>query len=524
MRQRRSLEKCASGTLDSSNTPGRSITPFSKLNRAWPPLSLTVMSRSAPRQPGRPMPPGSGDGAERMARPCTLAWALKLAGASSAPSQRACSGRTVPSGSSCLSRLRSPAPMGRRSASAASAARSSRSAVISPPVTGWLVPAWASVSAWVWRHCRASWLGAQGWPSTRVKARPCTASLMPLALRWATKRPPSVRKASGSRPGASRTDTPCSAASRVSASGTPWSQSTQARSAAWPCCTSTGRSTWRRSWLTSARGRSAYSVPCQRCQSPARASNGPLAWARSEKRRPQSAGGVASSRKSWWRPLLRSTSSTSANCSAGAVRCSSTQRSRPPRMTISCCSNSQSAAALPSTPASDGSVARPAMSRPAMCRRPWASRRTSSLASSINSCAKRSRPASSCGTASAAETCGRCKASRPRTSRSTTSCSTKAGTQPALCTAMRPICTGWPSARLASSSMRGRIPSRRGRISQWSASQAASNSTAASTSSPAESRSSARPSRHPPQRDDIRRPPWQAGRAAQRTMMRGTWG
>ena len=317
------------------------------------------------------------------------------------------------------------------------------------------------------RHCSASALGAQAWPSAVAKASRSTARRTPLAWRSATKRPLSPASATGSRLRASRTETPRRAASSVSASGTPWSQSTQARSAASPCCRSTGRSTWRRSCDTSARGSSANSVPFQRGQSPARDSSAPRACATSVKRAPQSGGGVASSRSSWRRPRLRTSSCTSLSCSGGAARCSSTQRSVPPRIKNSCCSKNQSAATAPSTA---GSVL--AMSSPATNQRPCASRRTSSRAPSISNWSKRSRSASSEGTDSAADTCGSRSASRPRGSRSTTSLSTKDGTQPALSTRMWPMLTGCPSARLACASICGRHSSRRGRMSQCSVSQA----------------------------------------------------
>ena len=247
------VDKCASGTLACSNTPGRSSAPSLSLSSAWPPVSSAVTSRSAPCQPGRPMPPGSGEGAAAIAKARTLARTLKVLGASSGPSQRASTGCTVPSGLSWRSKSRRPAPIGRRSARSASAARSSRSALSSPPLTGWLAPTSARRMAWVWRQLTANWLGAQSRPGcvpARVpasalvaKLRPLTVSLTPLAERSATKRPLRRSKASGSRPGAKRTDTLRSTASKVSACGRPCAQSTQARSPAWPCRKSTGRLT-----------------------------------------------------------------------------------------------------------------------------------------------------------------------------------------------------------------------------------------------------------------------------------------
>ena len=63
-----------------------------------------------------------------------------------------------------------------------------------------------------------------------------------------------------------------------------------------------------------------------------------------------------------------------------------------------------------------------------MC--PFASRRTTSCASSISSCSNRSCSASSDGTDSAAATRGKRKASRPLLSCNTTSRSSAAGIQP----------------------------------------------------------------------------------------------
>jgi len=133
----------------------------------------------------------------------------------------------------------------------------------------------------------------------------------------------------------------------------------------------------------------------------------------------------------------------------------------PARITNSCCLKNQSAAR-----SSSCELAAAAKSRPAMRMRPLLSRRTSRLAPSISSCAKRGSSASSERGESAAKTRGKVSATRCSASRMRTSRSSIAGTQPLERASMAPIRIGAPSMRLARASMAGRHSSMCGRISQ----------------------------------------------------------
>ena len=181
---------------------------------------------------------------------------------------------------------------------------------------------------------------------------------------------------------------------------------------------------------------------------------------------------------SWRRRPLRDTRSTFSSSSAGAARCSSIQRRRPLRITISRCEKSQSIAAL--------LAAAPlgAISMPATKKRPSRSRRNSSAAPSMCSCSRRNSKASSECADNAALTLGRRNASRCCESLSTTSLSSSAGTQPLERTRMAPIDTGTPSAWVARSSICGRHCSMRGRMPQCSVSHAMSSKLQAPTSKP----------------------------------------
>ena len=222
-------------------------------------------------------------------------------------------------------------------------------------------------------------------------------------------------------------------------------------------------------------------MPLQRFQSPLSVSSGWVKRARSVKRSPHSAGGVASRRISWRRRPLRITSCTSASDSGGAPRCSSVQRSEPPRITNSGWRKNQLAAALLPLPG-------PLRSRPATKRCPCASRRTSRWASSISSWSKRSSRANSECADSAATMRGNTSAGCPPRSCSTTLCSSSVGIQPAERTLMLPIRTGTPSALVARSSIWGRHCWMCGKIPQCSVSQATSNKLHAAMTSPASTR------------------------------------
>ena len=186
------------------------------------------------------------------------------------------------------------------------------------------------------------------------------------------------------------------------------------------------------------------------------------------KRSPHSTGGVASSRNSWTRRLLRTASCTSRSSSGAAPRSSSTQRSAPPRITNSCCAKNQSAA-RPSP------AWAPSNARPATRMRPAASRRTSSSAPSINNCSKRSSQLSSERGDTAANTRGRRSAGRCWASSKTTSASSIDGTQPLERSAMWPMRTVTPNAWVARASMGPRHSSMWGRMTAYSTSHAISN-------------------------------------------------
>ena len=323
-------------------------------------------------------------------------------------------------------------------------------------------------------------------PSPARKLKCCTARLTPSAVRWPISRPSSSSTTSGSTFVASRSMTVRSATSTVAATGWPSLMSNQPRNAPRPSLSSNGSATcWRSAW-TSARGRLAYAVPLQRRQSPWRASSGWVKRPITLKRSPQPAGGVASRRRSCRRSPLRTTSCTSVSTSGAARRCSSVQRSVPPRITNSCWAKNQSAAALPL------SAAVPPSGSPATKMRPLESRRTSSCAPSISNCSKRSWSENSDRSETAASTRGRRSAGRWSAPSSTTSCSSSVGTQPLDRTAMLPMRTGTPSAWLARASIGARHCWMCGRIAQWSASHAISNRLHAEMTSPSNARASQR--------------------------------
>ena len=366
----------------------------------------------------------------------------------------------MPRGFAPASSLRSAAPSGTRDATCAIRPMSRRCALNWPPVGG-CPSRWRQPS--IMSPCGQRMLS----PVSNVKC--CSVTVTPSALRCATSRPSTSSTTSGSRLGASRKVTARRAMSSVAATGSPRCRSNQPRSAPMPSPSSNGSVTCWCSARTSARGRFAYTVPLQRRQSPRRASSGWVKRPVTVKRSPHSAGGVASSRISCRSRPLRTTSWTSVSASGATWRCSSVQRSDPPRTTNSPWAKNQSEAALPlPAPA-------PLKSSPATKMRPPASRRTSSCAPSISSCSKRRSSDSSERGESAANTRGRRSAGRWFASSSSTSRSSNEGTQPLDRTSIRPMRTGTPSARLARCSIGSRHCWMWGRMPQWRVSQAISN-------------------------------------------------
>ena len=312
-------------------------------------------------------------------------------------------------------------------------ARSRRSALSSPPMKGA-----AGVAAW--RKASANWLLGQTTPSSVSKANPSAASLSCPLWCSSVTRPCKRVIASGCTPASSRRATERSARSAVAAWNSPWRTSIQARTAPSPWLSSKGRLTWRRNSATWVRGKAAYKVPLQRRQSPLASSSD---WRKRPcklKRSPQSAGGVASRRKSCRRKPLRTTRSTLSSANAGALRCSSTQRRRPLRTTNSGCEKNQSTAPLA------GPLPLGGISRPATKKRPALSRRISSAAPSRCNCSKRNSKASKERAETAALTLGKRRASRCWRSFTTTLLSSMAGIQPPERTWIASMVTGTPSA------------------------------------------------------------------------------
>ena len=330
------------------------------------------------RQPGRPTRPAWAAGLAAMLSPVPRACTRKRRGCSGAPTQLTCRPSTCPCGAISPRARRKASGSGTRLAMRAIRARSSRSALSSPPSTGWA--GWPGATGWVfWRQRSDSWLAGQLTSSSVVKRRPSAFRLSPSAVRVALSRAWILDSASGSRALARRRLTSSSATSRVAWRHSPSARSIHRRRAPSPARRSKGRSTWRRRLATSARGRLACRLPDQRCQSPARASSGWLKRPTRLKRSPQAGGGVASRRRSWSRRPLRTTRSVWLSTSGGASRNSSTQRTVAWRITNSRCWKNQSVPApLPWLTEAELST-----SRPATCRRPWRSRRTSSWAPSM---------------------------------------------------------------------------------------------------------------------------------------------
>jgi hypothetical protein len=261
-----------------------------------------------------------------------------------------------------------------------------------------------------------------------------------------------------------------SARSSVALTGSPFLIWAQPRTAPSPSLSLKGRSTWRRNWLRSARGSSAYSSPLQCWNWPGRFSRLCVNRPRSVKRRPQSAGGVASRRSSWRRKPLRMMKFRSDNSSGRAsARFSSTQRTRPPMTASSGWLNSQS------RPASVVPVSvRSASSRPSppMKMRPAASRRMTSSGASISICEKRGCSTTSEWADSTADTRGSVSAGRPFGSSTRTSASSMRGIQPPVCTVMLPMRSSIPKAFEASLSSQGRHSLACGRMAQCNTPQA----------------------------------------------------
>ncbi len=192
------------------------------------------------------------------------------------------------------------------------------------------------------------------------------------------------------------------------------------------------------------------------------------------KRSPQAASGVASSRIWWRRRPLRSTTSTWVRPTGGAPRCSSTQRTLPPRTRISSCEKIQSATWV--SPA-----ASPDRSMPPTSSRPCAVRRTSSTGWSMTNCS--TPPCSSEATEKATSVRGTSKPACPAGSCTRRSCSDTAGTRPFDSARSAPMVTGVARAREARVSSRGRNWSIRGTMTQCRAAQAriASSTSATAT-------------------------------------------
>ena len=199
----------------------------------------------------------------------------------------------MPRGASSARPLRTASPSGTRAAISAMVARSSRSALSSPAVRS-ISPVGRVAN----RQLASTLLSAHVTPSVVAKLRrradtraccgPCSPSSRPLRC----------SNCSGCVSLDKRSPTSRMARSTVAEPGCPSAMSTQARSAPRPSRNSNGRSTYVRSSATSTCGSSANTVPRQWRQSPARATSDWFMCARSVKRSPQVACGVASMRRS----------------------------------------------------------------------------------------------------------------------------------------------------------------------------------------------------------------------------------